>query len=295
MEKEISSNSTAINSYLDYIDIERGLSNNTIEAYRRDLLIFFEFLSEKNFDEISRENITLYIEKIRKTHSNYSVLRKITVLRNFFNFLIKNQFIKKNPAEHIEGIKRNKAIPEVLTIGEIKDIINAIPPTYEGIRDKTIFKILFATGCRISEILTMKIEDVDNDFKFIKVKGKGKKTRLVPIYTEAAEEIKSYIRNVRNKLIMNLEKDSFVVFEGVSRQNFWKRLKKYAENGKVKKNVYPHIIRHSVATKLLENGADIRVVQEILGHSSITTTEIYTHVNKKSIKYIYDKIDIGEF
>lgn len=295
MENDKKVNKVKIEDYIDYIEIEKGLSDNTVQAYRRDLVIFFEFLSWKNFHSIKREEITRYIEKLRSSYSTYSILRKVTVIRNYFNYLLKNGIIKESPAEFIEGLKRRKNIPEVLSTVEIKSIIEAIPNNPKGMRDKTIFKLLFATGCRISEILEMKIEDIDIDYKYLRVKGKGSKTRIVPIYIEAGIETKFYIENIRNQFIKNDIKDDYVVFAGVSRQSFWKRLKEYAINAKIEKNVYPHIIRHSVATKLLENGADIRVVQEILGHSSISTTEIYTHVNKKSIKYIYDKIDIGEF
>lgn len=286
---------TSIEDYIDYIIIEKGLSDNTANAYRRDLLIFSEFLSWEDFNKITREDIVRYIEVLRKEYSSYSVLRKITVIRNYFNYLLRNNVIKVNPAENIEGMKRKKEIPEVLSISEIKSIIDAIPNTAEGIRDRVIFKLLFATGCRISEIMEMKVENIDSDYGYIRIKGKGSKTRIVPIYKEAADEVKYFIENVRGEFIKGKEKDEFFVFCGMSRQNYWKRLKKYAENAKIGKRVYPHIIRHSVATKLLENGADIRIVQEILGHSSIATTEIYTHVNKKSLKYIYDKIDIGDF
>lgn len=284
-----------LDDYIDYINIEKGLSENTISAYRRDLLIFFDFLEKKPIVDITKEDIIKYIEKMRGDYSSYSLLRKVTVIRNFFSFLLKEKKITKNPAESIEGLKRKRDIPEVLSVAEIKDLINAFPNTPAGNRDKAIFITLFATGCRVSEILNLKIEDIDETYKFLKVKGKGKKVRIVPIYEECGRTISEYIRNFRGNFIKKEEKDNYLVFPQITRQNFWKRLKKYGQNAAIVKNIYPHIIRHSVATRLLENGADIRVVQEILGHSSIITTEVYTHINRKTIKSVYDKIEIGEF
>ena len=193
----------------------------------------------------------------------------------------------------------------MLNLQEIKEIIDAIPHTPEGNKDRLIIKILVATGARISEVLELRIKDVENqNYEFISVLGKGSKYRLIPIYSELENEIKDYIENDRKLLMQHMKEEEknkmkksenrYKMFLNTRRENFWKRLKKYAQNAKIEKNVYPHIFRHSLATILLNNGADIRIVQEILGHVNISTTEIYTHVGKRELKDIYNKVKIGD-
>ena len=167
------------------------------------------------------------------------------------------------------------------------------PHTTEGMQNKLIIKILIATGARISEILNLEIKDVENqDYEFIKVLGKGSKYRIIPIYDSLENEIKNYLTIYRPKL--KNASESFKIFPNTRREKFWKDLKIIAKNTKIEKNVYPHIFRHSLATILLGNGADVRIVQEILGHANITTTEIYTHVEKSKLKMIYDNIKLGD-
>ena len=200
---------------------------------------------------------------------------------------------KEDPTNMIKSLKREKRLPEVLTLKEVKMIIDNCNHSSEGIRDKLILKLLIATGARVSEILNLKIKDIENhDYEFIKVLGKGSKYRIIPVYNSLELEIKEYLVNVRPNLKEATE--TFKLFPGIRRENFWKKLKKIAKDAGIQKNVYPHIFRHSVATVLLSNGADIRIVQEILGHSNISTTEIYTHVEKSDLKKIYNKIKIGD-
>ncbi|MDO5088238.1 MAG: tyrosine recombinase [Leptotrichiaceae bacterium] len=285
-------NSLFIKEFSDYLYFEKGSSKNTVAGYERDLKLFFSCM-EKTAADIKEDDIYKYIEEISRELKRNSVLRKIASIRTFYKFCYLNKMVKEDPAGMIRSLKREKRLPEVLSLKEVKMIIDNFSHTVEGMRDRLIIKLLIATGARISEILNLEIKDVENQgYEFIKVLGKGSKYRVVPIYDNLEKEIKEYLSNYRPKL-KNAEK-SFRLFPDTRRENFWKRLKKYAENAGIEKNVYPHIFRHSVATVLLSNGADIRIVQEILGHSNISTTEIYTHVEKSDLKKIYNKIKIGD-
>ena len=297
-------NRTIVLEFLDYLKDEKGNSENTLEGYHRDLNIFFKNTS-KNFTEINSEDIISYVDKISKTIKRNTTLRKIASLRSFYRFCYVNKYITENPTESLKDLKRESRLPGVLNLQEIKEIIDAIPHTPEGNKDRLIIKILVATGARISEVLELKIKDVENqDYEFIRVLGKGSKYRLIPIYSELENEIKDYIENDRKLLMQHMKEEEknkmkksenrYKMFLNTRRENFWKRLKEYAQNAKIEKNVYPHIFRHSVATILLNNGADIRIVQEILGHVNISTTEIYTHVGKRELKDIYNKVKIGD-
>ncbi len=297
-------NRTIVLEFLDYLKDEKGNSENTLEGYHRDLNIFFKNTS-KNFTEINSEDIISYVDKISKTIKRNTTLRKIASLRSFYRFCYVNKYITENPTESLKDLKRESRLPEVLNLQEIKEIIDAIPHTPEGNKDRLIIKILVATGARISEVLELRIKDVENqNYEFISVLGKGSKYRLIPIYSELENEIKDYIENDRKLLMQHMKEEEknkmkksenrYKMFLNTRRENFWKRLKKYAQNAKIEKNVYPHIFRHSLATILLNNGADIRIVQEILGHVNISTTEIYTHVGKRELKDIYNKVKIGD-
>ncbi|MBP9478919.1 MAG: tyrosine-type recombinase/integrase [Sebaldella sp.] len=297
-------NRTIVLEFLDYLRYEKGSSENTLESYNRDLNIFFSN-TEKNFTEINDEDIISYVDKISKTIKRNTTLRKIASLRSFYRFCYVNKYIEENPTESLKELKRESRLPEVLSLQEVKEIIDSIPHTPNGNKDRIIIKILVATGARISEVLELEIKDIENqDYEFIRVLGKGSKYRLIPIYSGLEDEIKDYIENDRKVLMQNMKIDEknkmrksnneFKLFLNTRRENFWKKLKEYAENAKINKNVYPHIFRHSVATMLLNNGADIRIVQEILGHVNISTTEIYTHVGKRELKDIYNRVKIGD-
>lgn len=281
-----------VNMFLDYLKFEKGNSERTIFAYRIDIEKFLKF-SKKNVDEILAEDIFKYMQYLKEKFQYNTVVRKITAIKSMYKFLYTQKMVKKDPTNKIYNLKKEERLPEVLSLEEIKQIINSFNHNYEDRRNQLIVKLLFATGARISEILNLEIKDVENnEFKYIKVLGKGSKYRIIPIYDELEEEIKEYILNIRP----NIKKSdqSFLLFPSIRRENFWKVLKKHAQNIGLKKNIYPHIFRHSVATIMLSNGADIRILQELLGHSSIKTTENYTHVEKSVLKDIYRNIKIGE-
>ena len=285
-------NNLFIKEFSDYLSFEKGSSKNTVAGYERDLKIFFDYI-QKSATDIKEEDIYEYIEEISRELKRNSVLRKIASIRTFYKFCYLNKMVKEDPTGMIKSLKREKRLPEVLNLKEVKTIIDNIGHTPEGMRDRLIIKFLIATGARVSEILNLNIKDVENQgYEFIKVLGKGSKYRIVPSYESLENEIKDYISNYRPKL--KGSENSFKLFSDTRRENFWKRLKKTAKDAGIEKNVYPHIFRHSVATVLLSNGADIRIVQEILGHANISTTEIYTHVEKSDLKRIYNKIKIGD-
>lgn len=278
--------------FKEYLDFEKGLSTNTVKSYLRDLKSFFLFFEDKKPEFFEEKDLIYYSEYMKSKYAMSTVLRKMASIRIYFNYLRKNNGIK-DISENIINPKRERKIPEILSLKDIKMILLAIGNTLEEKKDKILISLFIATGCRVSEIVKLKIDQIDEKYEFIKVIGKGNKYRLVPLYKEIGIEFKNYIENIRP--VLKKEEISELVFLGMTRQVFWHKLKKYAKKAEIKKNVYPHLFRHSFATFLLENGADIRVVQELLGHVSIGTTEIYTHLNKKEIKRIYNSIGIGDF
>lgn len=281
-----------IKAFLDYLKFEKGNSDNTIKSYNIDLKNFFDYL-EKNIKEVNTEDIYEYIEYLKGKYVYNTVIRKVSCIKSLFKFCYMEKLIDKDPSNKIKNLNKEKRLPEILTLEEIKKIINSFDHTPENRRNQMICKMLIATGARISEILNLEIKNVENtDFEFVKVFGKGSKYRYIPIYPELENELKEYINVYRSQLKSSV--GSFLLFPGIRRENFWKVLNKHALNVGIEKKIYPHLFRHSTATLLLENGADIRMVQEILGHASIKTTEIYTHVEKSTLKKIYESVKIGE-
>jgi integrase family protein len=281
-----------IKAFLDYLKFEKGNSDNTIKSYNIDLKNFFDYL-EKNIKEVNTEDIYEYIEYLKGKYVYNTVIRKVSCIKSLFKFCYMEKLIDKDPSNKIKNLNKEKRLPEILTLEEIKKIINSFDHTPENRRNQMICKMLIATGARISEILNLEIKNVENtDFEFVKVFGKGSKYRYIPIYPELENELKEYINVYRSQLKSSV--GSFLLFPGIRRENFWKVLNKHALNVGIEKKIHPHLFRHSTATLLLENGADIRMVQEILGHASIKTTEIYTHVEKSILKKIYESVKIGE-
>lgn len=281
-----------IKAFLDYLKFEKGNSDNTIKSYNIDLKNFFDYL-EKNIKEVNTEDIYEYIEYLKGKYVYNTVIRKVSSIKSLFKFCYMEKLIDKDPSNKIKNLNKEKRLPEILTLEEIKKIINSFDHTPENRRNQMICKMLIATGARISEILNLEIKNVENtDFEFVKVFGKGSKYRYIPIYPELENELKEYINVYRSQLKSSV--GSFLLFPGIRRENFWKVLNKHALNVGIEKKIHPHLFRHSTATLLLENGADIRMVQEILGHASIKTTEIYTHVEKSTLKKIYESVKIGE-
>ena len=293
IKKDISfENKMQIREFLDFLKYEKGSSKSTADGYNRDLVQFFLFV-EKNYDEIEERNVFEYIEYINEKLKKNSVSRKVSAIKTFYKFCYLNKAVKKDPAGMVKSLKREHRSPEILTLEEMKKIIDNCPSTPEGMQNMLIIKFLIATGARISEILNLEIKDLENKkYEFIKVLGKDSKYRIVPIYDNFGNEIKNYLDVYRSKL--KNAKNSFKIFPNTRREKFWKDLKIIAKHARIEKNVYPHIFKYSIAAILLENSVDISIVQEILGHATIITAEVYPHFEKDELKMIYNNIKLGD-
>ena len=289
-------NENLINDFIDYLRFERRLSKNTIVSYQRDLEKYRFFLKRNKIKEIlnvSNDQILYFLEFLYKTQHSSSVSRILSTLRTFYKYLVRDGKIQKNPFSSIKNPKLPKKILEILDEQEVKKFLESIPSSsYLELRDKAMFELLYACGMRVSEIVDLKLSDIDFDEGLIRFIGKGNKERITPIGDTAKDCLEKYIRAARYNL--ERERKSENVFlnrngQKLTRQGFWKILKKYAGKVNASKNLYPHLFRHSYATHMLERGADLRTVQELLGHSSISTTEIYTNINKKHVKETYFK------
>ncbi len=286
-----------IEQFLSYISVERGMANNTISSYKRDLSRFADYLKSRKveaIDKISRQMINSFMmaERERGLASN-SVSRELACIKSFFKFLLKENIIKEDVANIIESPKLWKKLPATLNLDEVVSLLNA--PNVRDImemRDKACLELMYATGMRVSELVSLKMDDVNMAVGFVKCFGKGSKERIVPFGREAKKSIERYLEKSRPKLLKkNVSNFLFLtrLSKPMSRQTFWKIIKHYVKVAGVKKKVTPHSLRHSFATHILERGADLRIVQEMLGHADISTTQIYTHVSKDRLKSIHQK------
>lgn len=282
-----------LDSFLEYLRIERNLSENTIKAYENDLKKFFKFLSLKKYSikNLSPNGImeyTIYLKK--KNFSPSSLIRNLSSFRNFYRYLISHGYIKKGILK-IEGPKFQRSLPEVLTKDEVERILSVEENSKNKIRNRAILECIYGAGLRVSEVSSIKISDINLKEGYLRIVGKGDKERIVFLGEKAKERICDYL-NWREK--EGIGKDSPYLFvnkfgKKISRQTIWKIVKKYGLLASIQKNVKPHTLRHSFATHLLEAGLDLRVVQELLGHKNLITTEIYTHIDKSRAKKIYLK------
>jgi len=284
-----------IDTFLNYLSVERGLANNTIISYREDLNAYLDFIAKSNIDvlsKITKNNITnfMFNQKERGIAVN-SIARRLAAIRMFHRFLTRERILKDDPSTLIDSPRLWKKIPETLSLNEVEALI-AQPDVRnaQGLRDRAILETLYATGMRVSEAVNLRKDNVNLDIGFLRCIGKGNKERVIPLGKKAIVSINKYLEAARGKLLNGKESEFLFVSrvgKNISRQSFWKILKKYAKLAKIKKPIKPHILRHSFATHLLEHGADLRSVQEMLGHSNISTTQIYTHINKDRLKNIH--------
>jgi integrase/recombinase XerD len=284
-----------LEEFLNYLSVERGLSRNTISAYGSDLFSFLDYLGGKGvsgIEKIKRDDITQYLLHLKaKGLSGNSISRALVAIKMFYKFLAQERFIKNDVAGILESPKLIRPLPNVLNIAEVTKLLQA-PDTrsWMGIRDKAALELMYATGMRVSEVVELGTGTLNLDVGFIKCKGKGDKERMVPIGSEARNAVSRYMKKVRPSLLKSKNDNHLFLTrlgKKVSRQSFWKMMKKYAKIAGIRKEIAPHTLRHSFATHLLERGADLRVVQEMLGHSDIATTQIYTHVDKGRLKSIH--------
>jgi len=284
-----------LKEFLNYLSVERGLSRNTISSYGSDLLSFLNHLESKGatgMEKIKRDDITEYLLHLKdKGLSGNSISRALIAIKMFYKFLVQERFIKNDVAGILESPKLIRPLPNVLNITEVTRLLRA-PDTrsWVGIRDKAALELMYATGMRVSEMVDLLTATLNLDVGFIKCKGKGDKERMVPIGSEARNAVSHYMEKVRPSLLKSRNDNHLFLTrlgKKVSRQSFWKMMKKYAKRARIGKEIAPHTLRHSFATHLLERGADLRVVQEMLGHSDIATTQIYTHIDKGRLKSIH--------
>lgn len=284
--------------FLEYLTVELGLSANTRQAYERDLRLFCKTLGFKNSDalvNVSREQITGYMMQLKeKGLAAATIARKLAAIKAFYRFMTAEGYMDANPAEVVEAGTKGIKLPRVLSEDEVVRLLNQPDiTTAEGFRDRTMLEVLYATGMRVSELINLTLERVDLNMKYIIAFGKGSKERIVPLGSVAAEFLQQYLEKVRPKLTHEDRTTNivFLAFGGheLTRQRFWQIIRAYGRKANINKALTPHILRHSFATHLLDNGADLRSVQELLGHSDISTTQIYTHLTNKRLRDIYAK------
>ena len=286
--------------YQNHLKLERSLSNNSIKAYLNDIKKLTDFLKSRGNDSLKYSEVDIdvindFIEYLYKLGiSSYTQARIISGIKSFFNYLVYEEKILANPTELIESPKLNKKLPDTLNINEIDKILNSIDlSTYEGTRNRAIIETLYSCGLRVSELINITIQNLYLDVGFIKVIGKGSKERLVPIGSSAIKHINVYLKNYRKsfKVIDGNEGFLFLNRRGkkLSRNMIFIIVKQLSIKNNIEKNISPHTFRHSFASHLIEGGADLRAVQDMLGHESITTTEIYTHLNKEYLREVVKK------
>ncbi len=287
-----------VEDYLRYSQIERGLSDNTIFAYRQDLMDFLAFLKKEGLNSWPTKavDIDAFLAEQRDLNkATSSISRMISSLRKFYQWLVRQNIQKINPMLEIDSPKKEHRLPVALSVDEVTKLLDQPDVTKKlGIRDRALLETLYATGIRVSELINLKFSDLHEELKLLKVLGKGSKERLIPISDVAISWIKSYQEKVRDPLLLKSGKYTDTIFlnnrgGALTRQAVWQIIKRYCQMAGISKNVTPHTLRHTFATHLLENGADLRVVQEILGHSDISTTQIYTNLSQQHILQVYAK------
>lgn len=287
---------TIKNEYLKFIQIEKGLSSNTIGAYRRDLDKYVTYLNEHKIDHIDfvdRQTIQQCLGYLHdQGASAKSLARFISTVRSFHQFALREKYAAKDPTVLIETPKYERRLPDVLEVDEIVALLETPDISKNnGYRDRTMLELLYATGMRVSELIQLEVENVNLIMGFVRVFGKGNKERIVPLGDTVIDFLTKYIETVRPQLLKKTTTDAlFLNLHGkpLSRQGIWKMIKQTGIKANINKTLTPHTLRHSFATHLLENGADLRAVQEMLGHSDISTTQLYTHVSKSKIRKMYN-------
>jgi integrase/recombinase XerD len=284
-----------IAQFLDYLALERGLSKNTLLSYKRDLNKFSDYLNKKgvsSFSGAKKSDVTDFMlyEKDKGLSAN-SIARSLAAIKTLFRFLTREGFLKIDVTNVIDTPKLWKHLPETLSLDEVDRLLSKPNlKDWRGIRDKASLETMYATGMRVSEVVNLNLLDVNLGLGIIKCLGKGSKERIVPLGKTASAAIRRYLDKVRPGLMRSdAEKGLFLTRLGrkMTRQMFWKIIKSYARQARIAKKIAPHTLRHSFATHLLERGADLRSVQEMLGHANISTTQIYTHINKERLKMIH--------
>lgn len=284
-----------LDNYEQYLVDVKHASENTVSSYMRDLNQFASYLSEVNtdFKAICRDTVCEYVSHLQeKGKSTATISRSLASLKSFFAYAITQSWRDDNPVNNIHLEKSEKKLPQILTGKEVELLLEQPKCTdLKGYRDKAMLELLYATGIRVSELINLEVDDVNIPGSFIKC-ASGNKVRIIPLYPAAIRALNEYIENVRPKMVADMRETSlFVNVSGdrMSRQGFWKIIKYYQEKAQINKDITPHTLRHSFAAHLLENGADLRSIQEMLGHSDISSTQVYAQLVKQNLKSVYNK------
>lgn len=288
-----------VDEFINFVKFEKGLAENTISAYRTDLLQYINFLKSinKTVDNVTHEDITEFLWQLKENNIKpNSLYRKTSCISQFHKFLVSEGITNNNPTEFLTKPKLQRKLPQVLTVEEVDKLLNFIPKKrFNDVRNKAMIEVLYATGMRVSELVSLKFDQVDLGNKFIRVIGKGGKERVVLLNNKSVQAIKEWLK-IRQKKFGNKnlgEYNNYIFLsklgKPISRIDFWEQLKNYVKQAGIVKNVSPHTLRHSFATHMLKYGADLRVVQELLGHADISTTQIYTQVDRQHLKELHKK------
>jgi len=280
---------------MNYISVERGLAKNTLLAYRRDLDKYIDHLSQKGIKtaaKVTREHVSNFMFDLKKHDMSATTIgRNLAAIKMFHRFLVRENLAKEDPTTLVDTPKLWKRVPSVLTVAEIEAMIQAAcGKKDQQVRDQAILEIFYASGLRVSELSDLKTASINYDVGFVRAIGKGSKERIIPLGMKAREAIQKYLLKARPQLLKGKANDTLFLSrlgEKISRQSLWAVIKFYARKANIKKTIKPHTLRHTFATHLLEHGADLRSVQEMLGHADISTTQIYTHVDKERLKSVH--------
>ncbi len=281
--------------YLDYLTVEKGLAKNSLASYATDLRKFGHYLADEDIpiDAVDRLNIVRYFQSLRSGGiSARSVARALAAIRGMFRFLVAERHLKNDPTENLENPRVWTSLPKSIQGEEVEALLNAPDRTTpEGLRDAAMLELLYATGLRVSELIRVKIDDLVMDAGFLRTIGKGAKERIVPFGDAARDAIVAYSERGRSAFVKQPDPHLFLSTRGrpMSRQSFWMKIVRYARTAGIATHISPHVLRHSFATHLLENGAHLRSVQMMLGHSDISTTQIYTHVSRARLQKMYER------
>ena len=286
-----------VDEFLTYLELERNLSSHTLEAYARDLKDFQTFLQKEGGitpEEAGTEDILLFLEELkRRGLSSRTLARKLSALKSFYRFLELEERIEHNPLLLIEGPRLPRNLPKVLSVEEVERLLSAPDlSTPQGLRDRAMLETLYATGMRVSELVRLTFAQLNLSAGFVRIFGKGKRERLVPLGDLAREYLERYLREARPLLCGG--KETPYVFlnrkgDPLTRQRFWQIIRDYARRAGITREISPHVLRHSFATHLLQGGADLRSVQMMLGHASLSTTQIYTHLDLRNLRAVHEK------
>ena len=292
-----------VDSFLTYLTVEKGFSENTIDAYRNDLYQLANFVEEEaakggslaSWASFNRQGMLSYLLNLKeRNYAATTVARKIAAARSFFGFMVAEGKIKDNPSQNVDSPKVGRALPKPISISQVRRLLEQPTKlsTPEAKRDRAMLELLYASGMRVSELVSLNVSDIDLEGGFVRCFGKGHKERLIPIYRQAALAVEEYIKESRPHLTYSdTERALFLNRRGerLTRQGLWQILKGYAKSAELDAEVTPHTLRHSFATHMLSGGADLRAVQELLGHANISTTQVYTYLTTEHIRRAYEK------